>query len=263
LIEGEYKITVLARKVVGGEPGEQGVFIQDFAVDVTPPWIITVDYPDPAPNLPVPIFIQTNELATCRYSFYDVNYAEMEYEADTPGFSIDHMFHVFDMDELEETIFVKCIDLASNEMIDPEVLVLHVETLLYPPPGIIMPDELVVSTPQSTYVVVGSTFDSLNPGDWVPGIDLVIARSSFFYDPYTEFEDKFTTKSLEHDDSFVLPALEGFIIELHNNAIIIKDEAGVLQAGQYVEFPSNHKEDFTYYEIKSVMLLSGSYGPDM
>jgi hypothetical protein len=253
LIEDDYKISVKARKIVGEDYGSQGIFHQDFTVDITPPIIIQTNSPINKPTVPLYIYVKTDELAICRYGPHDVAYDSLPNTPRVQLYDTEQLLPIYDLNSLSATIYVKCMDRAGNKMVNPAVIQVNVNSLLYPPPAIYIPEHTTEITHSSLYKLIGSTFDDPNPFMWVPDVNLIIGKSSYFYSNEVEFERKLYTKSLSDTTVYAVNPGSGFIHDVSGNSIIIDDVQRVFAPGLYVEFSNNRNIDYTLYRIKSVV----------
>jgi len=260
LIQGDYEVKVDARKVVGEDFGNMGSFSQQFSVDITPPVITQTNSPIYSPNPPVNIVVQTDELAVCRYDFYDVAYDSMQYTPRVESFGTSHTLPVYYIPSLSTTAYVRCEDQAGNQMTDRAIITIDVDSLLYPPPAIYVPENFTDVTTDSRYMVVGSTFDDSDPLSWVPSVNLKLFKSNYFYSKEVTFDKLFYTQSLPETNITALSPAGGFFHDQVDNAIIIDDTRAIFQKDKYVEFTDNRRNNYTAYQIKSVIDVSGAYG---
>jgi hypothetical protein len=253
LIEDEYKIDVKAKRVLGENYGTQGIFSQTFTVDITPPVITQTNSPINNPHLPVYGYVKINEPAICRFGFYDVPYDSLPYTSRVQVFGTEQTLPIYDLNTLRTAIYVKCMDRAGNKMTNPAIIEINVDSLLYPSPAIYIPEYLSEVTKDNISKIIGSTFIDSNPLRWVPDIDVIIGRSSYFYSNDVEFERKLYTKSLSDTDILVVNPGLGFVHDVTGNYIIIDDVNGLFAPGLYVEFPLNRNKDYSLYEVQSVI----------
>ncbi|MFT4304321.1 MAG: hypothetical protein ACMXYG_07175 [Candidatus Woesearchaeota archaeon] len=256
--DGDYQITVSAKKLVGDDYGDLGVYKQSFVLDRTPPRIIQTNDPIVSDTLPVYGYVKTDERALCRFGFYDVAYDNLPYRSRIIQYQEDHILPIYELDKLDSKIYVRCIDQAGNRMTSSEEINIVLSSLLYPAPKIHIPETTLEVLRQNAYTVIGSTFDSLDPLQWVPDVNVQIAKSSLFYTNDVDFEQKFSTRSLPDINMRRVSPPNGFTVDLATNSIIMTDMPGVFIPGYFVDFVNNRRKDYTLYEIKSVIELQGS-----
>jgi hypothetical protein len=261
--DGNYTVKVKAKKAVGTGYGNQGLFLQTFALDRMAPDIIYITNPVHYPTPPAYIFLKTNELATCRYGYYDLPYDQLPYTPAVPVsnlFAIDHTILLYDMTSLQTSVYVSCMDQAGNKMTTSKRVNVTLDSLLYPPPKIYLPPVTYKATMDGSYNIVGSTFNATEPLLWVPNVNVILGRSEYFYTKEVQFDNKYYTQSLDKGQITGVSDAS-FALSLADNAIIISDSQGLFVSGAYVDFTKNRKQDYTLYQVKSAMRLSDPVDP--
>lgn len=254
--QGVYTISVKARKKVDSTYGSQGIFSQQFTFDNVPPTITQITDTVSGETLPVFITAQTNEVATCRYGLTDTTYDNMPYSSTIPAYTTSHTLSVYSLTSLASSVYVRCMDQAGNKMTSSRRVNITVGSLLYPPPAIYDPAFYTVVSTDSTYTLIGSTFNETDPIQWIPSVNLIISKSRYFYTNDVEFDNRYYTQSLPIANVSVVNPSSNFIFDSSDNSIQIVDTTGAFVKDKYVEFPNNRKSNYMLYLIKSVASVS-------
>jgi len=260
---GEYEVQVKARRKVGEGYGNQGSFTQAFIVDTTPPVITQITDNIQNPYLPVYILLTTDENAICRYGFYDGTYDDLTNGALVETYSTEHTLPVYELMALNTNAYVGCVDMAGNKMTQLEIVNISVDSLLFPAPKIHIPESTTEVVTLNQFNIIGSTFDEIDPLMWVPSVNLILGRSRYFYTNDVEFEQNFYTTSLPLVNITAVDPTGGFSHDQSANAIVVQDASGVFQPGYYVDFSQNRRNNYTLYNIKSVIDIAESMIVDM